>query len=438
MNTQAIKEAVARAAAEYGVQDYEISLSARESAGAEALKDEISSVTYSNSGTMEVRCVKDGRSGYATSDLIDPATAAELVATACANAGVIDDADTLGLFPGSESYRSTDDRAADLPATDEMKEQAMDLQRRTYAASDKVVDGTQCAVQGMRFTSAMINSAGLDLDYGCSIVFRVVSAGVKDGEDAADDYRVVRTDAEDPQTTVDKTVTGALSKLGAEPVDSGKYNIIIASGALRDLLETYADVFSARSAYLKTSLLAGKEGQEVASPLVTLVDDPFYPGKFLHCPFDGEGVAVYAKNVIEKGQLNTLLYNRMYAKLMDRQTTGNAADAKFIEPKGLYFAPGELTAEQLLAKLGSGLYITALNGLHAGANVQSGDFSLQAEGYLVEGGKKTRPVKNITIADNFFQMLKKVDAISDKVEFGAVSDFGAPEILFTQVSVSGK
>ena len=438
MNTKAIKEAVARAAAEYGVQDYEISLSARESAGAEALKDEISSVTYSNSGTMEVRCVKDGRSGYATSDLIDPAAAAELVATACANAGVIDDTDTLGLFPGSESYRSTDDRAADLPATDEMKEQAMDLQRRTYAASDKVVDGTQCAVQGMRFTSAMMNSAGLDLDYGCSIVFRVVSAGVKDGEDAADDYRVVRTDAEDPQTTVDKTVTGALSKLGAEPVDSGKYNIIIASGALRDLLETYADVFSARSAYLKTSLLAGKEGQEVASPLVTLVDDPFYPGKFLHCPFDGEGVAVYAKNVIEKGQLNTLLYNRMYAKLMDRQTTGNAADAKFIEPKGLYFAPGELTAEQLLAKLGSGLYITALNGLHAGANVQSGDFSLQAEGYLVEGGKKTRPVKNITIADNFFQMLKKVDAISDKVEFGAVSDFGAPEILFTQVSVSGK
>ena len=438
MNTQAIKEAVARAAAEYGVQDYEISLSARESAGAEALKDEISSVTYSNSGTMKVRCVKDGRSGYATSDLIDPAAAAELVATACANAGVIDDADTLGLFPGSESYRSTDDRAADLPATNEMKEQAMDLQRRTYAASDKVVDGTQCAVQGMRFTSAMMNSAGLDLDYGCSIVFRVVSAGVKDGEDAADDYRVVRTDAEDPQTTVDKTVTGALSKLGAEPVDSGKYNIIIASGALRDLLETYADVFSARSAYLKTSLLAGKEGQEVASPLVTLVDDPFYPGKFLHCPFDGEGVAVYAKNVIEKGQLKTLLYNRMYAKLMDRQTTGNAADAKFIEPKGLYFAPGELTAEQLLAKLGSGLYITALNGLHAGANVQSGDFSLQAEGYLVEGGKKTRPVKNITIADNFFQMLKKVDAISDKVEFGAVSDFGAPEILFTQVSVSGK
>lgn len=438
MNTQAIKEAVARAAAEYGVQDYEISLSARESAGAEALKDEISSVTYSNSGTMKVRCVKDGRSGYATSDLIDPAAAAELVATACANAGVIDDTDTLGLFPGSESYRSTDDRAADLPATGEMKEQTMGLQRRTYAASDKVVDGTQCAVQGMRFTSAMMNSAGLDLDYGCSIVFRVVSAGVKDGEDAADDYRVVRTDAEDPQTTVDKTVTGALSKLGAEPVDSGKYNIIIASGALRDLLETYADVFSARSAYLKTSLLAGKEGQEVASPLVTLVDDPFYPGKFLHCPFDGEGVAVYAKNVIEKGQLKTLLYNRMYAKLMDRQTTGNAADAKFIEPKGLYFAPGELTAEQLLAKLGSGLYITALNGLHAGANVQSGDFSLQAEGYLVEGGKKTRPVKNITIADNFFQMLKKVDAISDKVEFGAVSDFGAPEILFTQVSVSGK
>ena len=162
------------------------------------------------------------------------------------------------------------------------------------------------------------------------------------------------------------------------------------------------------------------------------------PEKFGHCPFDGEGVAVYTKNVIENGRLNTLLYNRMYAKLLGRETTGNAADATHIEPKGLYFAPGELSNAELLKKLGDGLYLTSLQGLHAGANVQSGDFSLQADGFLVKNGEKVAPIKNFTVADNFYQLLKKVDAISSEVRFGVGSDFGSPEILFTDVAVSGK
>ena len=56
----------------------------------------------------------------------------------------------------------------------------------------------------------------------------------------------------------------------------------------------------------------------------------------------------------------------------------------------------------------------------------------------MEDGKKVRPVKNITVADNFFRILKKVDAIGDTVEFDAVSDFGAPELLVKDVSVSGR
>lgn len=438
MNTQAIKNTVSQAAKELGVQDYEITISTHESAGAEALKDEISSVTYSRSGTMQVRCVKDGRSGYAISELITPEAAAELVEMACANASVIDETDTVGLFEGSAEYTPVSDRASALPSAEEMKEHALRLQKMTYDASDKIVEGTQCAVQGLSVSNVLMNSAGLDVSYDCSLVYRLVSAAVKDGEDASDDYRIVPLDKEAPEVSVDKAVKGALSKLGAESVDSGKYNVIMDSDTVRSLLSTYADVFSARSAYMKTTLLAGKEGQMVASPLLTLVDDPFHPKKFGHCPFDGEGVAVYTKNIIEKGQLKTLLYNRMYAKLLGRETTGNASDAKHIEPKGLYIVPGSYTAEALLDKLENGIYITALNGLHAGANTQSGDFSLQAEGFLVENGKKTRPVKNFTIADNFFSILKKIDAISDTVEFGTGSDFGAPEILFTEISVSGK
>lgn len=438
MNTEAIKKAVAEAAALYGAESYEIVIHAEESAGAEALKDEISSVSYSRSSTMQIRCVVAGKSGYAVSELVTPEAAAQLVEQACANAAVIDDADEVPLFPGSERYETVSDVVPQLPSADEMKAHTLDLQTKTYAASGKIVDGTQCFTSGVKENRALMNSAGLDLSYECGLVYHGVAAAVKDGEDAADKYFVGELSKTTPQEAVEKAVTGALSKLGADTVDSGKYNVIMDSRTVSSMLAVYSTVFSARSAYMKTTLLAGKEGEVVASPNVTIVDDPFYPEKYDHCPFDGEGVAVYTKNVVENGVLNTLLYNRMYAKLLGKETTGNASDAKTISPKGLYIAPGELSGDALLERLGDGLYITGLNGLHAGANTQSGDFSLQAEGFLVEGGKKTRPLKNFTIADNFFTLIKKVDAIGDKVEFGTGSNVGAPEVLFTDISVSGK
>ncbi len=442
MNTEAIKKAVAEAAAKYGAESYEIVINTEESAGAEAMKKEISSVTYSRSSTMQVRCVVAGKSGYAVSELVTPEAAAEAVEQACANASVVDDLDEMPLFPGSEHYEEVHDVVPELPSTEEMKAMALELQEKTYAASDKIVDGTQSQVSGMKVSQMLLNSAGLDLSYDSGMVYRVAMAAVKDSkdgaEDAADDYAIADASKETADETVKKAVDGALNNLWADTVDSGKYNIIIDAATMRSLLGVYSTIFSARSAYMKISMLAGKEGEVVASENVTVVDDPFHPEKFGHCPFDGEGVATYTKNVIEKGVLKTLLYNRMYAKLMGKETTGNARDAKTIAPNGLYLAAGEYSEEALLEKLGNGIYVTGLDGLHAGANTQSGDFSLKASGFLVENGKKTRPVKNFTIADNFFNMIKKVDALSDKVKFSITSSVGSPDVLFTDVAVSGK
>ena len=438
MNMELIRNAVAEAAKRFGAEEYELSISSKEDTGVSALKKEIDSVSYSRSGSMVVRCVVGGKSGYAASELVTPEAAELIVETACDNAGVVDDADQVGLFPGSDHYETSRDCLVELPDTDSLKERALKLQELAYAASEKVIDGTQTFVTGMNLTRDVMNSAGLSLHYETGLVYQGIMAAVKDGEEAADDFCVTDVAKKSVEETTQKAVDGALGKLGADTVPSGKYNIIMDSSTVQSLMQTYASVFSARSAYLKTTLLAGREGEMVASETVTLIDDPFYPEKFGHCPFDGEGVAVYAKNIIEKGKLNTLLYNRMYAKLLGKETTANAADATHIEPKGLYFAPGTLTNAELLKKLGDGIYLTSLQGLHAGANVQSGDFSLQADGFLVKDGVKVSPIKNFTVADNFYQLLKKVDAISSEVKFGMGSDFGSPEILFTDVAVSGK
>ena len=437
-NMDLIQKAVAEAAGRFGAEGYELTISTKEDTGVEALKKEISTVSYSRSGSMVVRCVVDGKSGYAASELVTPEAAALIVETACDNARALDEADQVGLFPGSDHYETSRDACLELPGTDEMKERALNMQELAYEASDKVVDGTLTVVTGMNVVEDVMNSAGLRLHYETGLVFQGVQAAVKDGEDAADDFCLSDITKKTAEETVQKAVSGALSKLGADTVPSGKYDVIMDSATICSLMQRYHDVFSARSAYLKTTLLSGREGELVASERLTLIDDPFYPEKFGHCPFDGEGVAVYTKKVIENGVLNTLLYNRMYAKLLGKETTGNASSATSIEPKGLYIAPGKLSNEELLRKLGDGLYLTSLQGLHAGANVQSGDFSLQADGYLVKDGKKAAPVKNFTVADNFYQLLKKVDAISSEVKFGVGSDYGAPEVLFTDLAVSGK
>ena len=438
MNMELIRNAVAEAARQFGAEEYELTVTDKENTGVEALKKEITSVSYSRTGSMVVRCVVNGRSGYAASELLTPEAAAGIVETACDNAGVVDDADQVGLFPGSGHYQESSDKCLELPGTDALKDRALQLQELAYAADPRIIDGTQSFVSGMNLAMDVLNSAGLQLHYETGLVYQGLMAAVKDGEEAADAFALHDITKKTVRETVDKAVSGALSKLGADTVPSGKYNVIMDSATVESLLHVYAPVFSARSAYLKTTLLAGREGEQVANENVTLIDDPFYPEKFSHCPFDGEGVAVYAKKVIENGRLNTLLYNRMYARLLGRETTGNAASATHIEPKGLYFAPGTLTGEELLQRLGDGLYLTGLQGLHAGANVQSGDFSLQAEGFRVENGVKTAPVKNFTIAGNFYQLLKQVDALSSEVKFGVGSDFGSPEILFTGVAVSGK
>ena len=438
MNMDMIKNAVAAAAKQFGAEEYELTVTGKEDTGVEALKKEISSVSYSRSGSMVVRCVVGGKSGYAASELVTPEAAAQIVETACDNALVLDDADQVGLFPGSEHYEVSRDTAIELPSADELKDRALQMQELAYAASEKIIDGTQSFVSGMNITEDVMNSAGLQLHYETGLVYQGLMAAVKDGEEAADDFALTDITRKTVEETVEKAVSGALSKLGADTVPSGKYNIIMDSSTVCSLVQTYASVFSARSAYLKTTLLAGKEGEMVASENVTLIDDPFYPEKFGHCPFDGEGVAVYAKNIIENGRLNTLLYNRMYGKLLGRETTGNAASATHIQPKGLYFAPGQLSNEELLKRLGDGLYLTSLQGLHAGANVQSGDFSLQADGFLVKDGVKVAPIKNFTVADNFYQLLKKVDALSSEVKFGVFNDTATTEILFTDVAVSGK
>ena len=103
-------------------------------------------------------------------------------------------------------------------------------------------------------------------------------------------------------------------------------------------------------------------------------------------------------------------------------------------------AAGEDTPESLREKLGNGLYITDLKGLHAGTDAVTGDFSIESAGFLVENGKLTVPVHSFTVAGNFFDLLKSIAGVANNVEMGipAVSCKASPDLLVKGLSVAGE
>jgi PmbA protein len=243
-----------------------------------------------------------------------------------------------------------------------------------------------------------------------------------------------------------KVVGDALDKIGAGKVKSGKYNVVIDSKQMRSLLSVYSGSFSAKSVIDKMSRLEGKLGEVVAAPIVTLTDDPQREGSCAGTTFDAEGVATYKKCVIEGGVLKTYLHNRETAKKMGVTTTANASKGAYhspisIMPYAFSMSAGDKTLDELFAMAGEGVYVTSLSGLHAGANGVTGDFSLQAQGFLIKDGKRAGAVKGFTLAGNFFEMLKQITALSDTVDMGtqtSITAFGAPSALVPLMSIAGE
>lgn len=447
MNFDAVKDALIAEAKQAGLTEYEVYFMESSDMSAETLKDEISSFSSGVRGGVSFRCVVNGRMGSAATELLEEREMRALVARAIENAKYIESDDRAILFEGSEAYAEVHlptDAALDAAA---IKQIALDVQKNTYGASETVTDGTQSGVFTSKIETVLENSRGLSLSNRVSMSGTYVQAVVqRDGEAQEDFGFCLGADEHQLARLSEQTVRDALDKLGAIEIDSGKYDVIFSGKQMRALLSAYSSVFSAKQAQLGLSLLKGREGEQVAAPCVTLIDDPMREGCPMQTSFDGEGVATYRKSVIEGGALQTLLYDLATADRAGVASTGNGqrvsySEAVSIRPYSFYFAAGEQTEQALLEQMGDGLYVTELKGLHAGCNAVAGDFSLESAGFLVRNGKRCEAVKSFTVAGNFFELLQSVEALGDTVHFGIPSGFtvyGSPDVLVRGMSVAGK
>ena len=189
-------------------------------------------------------------------------------------------------------------------------------------------------------------------------------------------------------------------------------------------------------------MFVGREGEDVAAPGITLVDDPTLVDAFGAASHDAEGVPTRRLELIGRGRLDAFLHNVYTARRGGTTSTGSAVRGGFKSPPGvgaraLHLAPGQLTAEEILASVPEALFVQSVSGLHSGTNTVSGDFSVGAEGLMVRGGELAEPVREITIASTLQRMLHDIVHIGADLEWLPGGAAGMT-LLLGEMSVAGR
>ncbi|MEA4870221.1 MAG: TldD/PmbA family protein [Christensenella sp.] len=429
-------------AASCGCASCELFYASGDSFSVNANAGEIDRYSVSREAGISVRVSYHGHEGYAYSERIDEPE--RLVDRALDNAKCIESNDEHPMQT-KQTYQAIlrEDSALKAKSESERIALARRMEELCLAADPRVKRVVYCAAAYDAGSVVMENSLGLCAERSSNSSVIYVMPSVQQGDEVQTGFAFrMGAGAADAEGCAREAVEDALGKLGGSPVDSGCYRVLLRPFAMGDLLSAFAPMFSADEAQKGTSLLANKEGQRIASDLVTLWDDPFDP--VAPRAFDGEGTPCRKKAIIEKGELKTLLHNLKTAKKAGRESTGNAsrksaASSVGVSPTVFRLEPGTLPEAELMKALDAGLVISELEGLHAGVDTVSGDFSLKASGFLVENGAIVRPVSNITVAGNFITMMKDVMALGSDLKFGMPSGgfFGAPSMLISGLTIAG-
>lgn len=241
---------------------------------------------------------------------------------------------------------------------------------------------------------------------------------------------------EDPEFVGREAADRALRFLGSAKMDTGVVPVVFEKDAARAIIGLIASCVLGDGIYRRRSYLADRLGQRIGSELLTLIDDPLLPRGPGSRAFDGEGRPVARRVVAESGILQTFLLDTYSARKLELAPTGSASGGGGIphaSTSNFYLAAGDLEPDALLRDIRRGLYVVRMMGF--GFDPVTGDFSRGAEGFLIEDGKLTRPVGEITISRNLGDLLGGIDAVAKDLEFK--TSIASPSFRVDAMTIGG-
>jgi len=362
----------------------------------------------------------------ATSDFSDPSEFFAFTAAAITPLGWKDfDEKTASLSPQTQSKAALT-----------LEKSALD-----YDSKIKKVRGASCASNVTEVFLA--NSAGLFLNHSqTQNVLSLMAVAENDGE-AESSYEFAFSNFFEnlnPEQVGRLGAQKALRYLGGIPGKNYRGPVLLDCLLAAEILEVLVSSFCGDAIAKQRSMLENKFGQKVFSEQLTLIDDGLLKEGYASFPFDGEGSPKQKTILLEKGVFLNALLDQEYARRLKRPLTGSASREGIRRPPHIscsncYWIPGRFSFEELTQKIGEGIYITDLVGLHT-ANPISGDFSVGAQGFEIRGGEIARPLKQIAVSGNLKEVMAQVKEVGSDLRFAF--KMGSPSLWIEEMNIAGE
>ena len=390
-----------------------------------AYEGEVESLTSADSSGVGIRLLVDGpdgagsQVGFAWAGSLEPDVIAATLADARDNARfATPDPDVVLAAPdGVEAVELDlwDDGVASTPMEKKVA-LAIELERATRAADPRVRQVSSADYSDSRVEVALASTTGISSFRRRTNAFLSVDAIAGEGADTqtGGGFSIGRGPGElVPDEAMDDAVLRATRMLGAQKVRSAHCTVVFDPRVVSTLLAVMASALSGEAVVKGRSFFAGRIGETIAMGGVTLVDDPTDARAYGAASHDGEGLACRRNVLIAEGVLRMFVFDTVSARRAGTASTGSAVRGGFAGTPGagcraLVLSPGTKGHDEILAAVGDGLYVQSISGIHSGVNTVSGDFSVGAEGLMIEGGALAQPVREVTVASTLQRMLQSV------------------------------
>ncbi len=435
-----------RLATDKGVQ-LEVYAQRSSSTNIEAFAAEVSEFKLAKRSGVGLRVLQGGAWGYSYTENLSEAALERCFNDALENASLVAPEGFAALSAHAEPPHIGDLYGEGLSGVGVERKiaVALELERAARSADHRVVSVPYAAYTDGEEEIGVANTAGLARAYKSNYVATSAMPLVSEGNQSKSTYNWQFTrefETLDPTATSLEAVSRSLALLGATLPATGTYTAVIEARTMSTLLSSFSPLFSAKMVQEGKSPLAGKLGEPIGSACVTLRDDATRLGGYQSQPFDAEGYPSAPLTLIENGVLHSFLHNSETAAKDDTHSTGHASRYGYqgivgVSPTNLFLEPGHTSRDALLHGISTGLLLTEVHGTHAGVNVFTGEFSLQADGFWIKDGAVTHALENFTVAGNFLELLQSIEALGDDLEFTPWTGTGAPSVRVTALAVGG-
>ncbi len=330
--------------------------------------------------------------------------------------------------------------STDSPNVDQLKVMALEAEQHALAVKG-VSKSIGSGASASNYFVALAASNGFSRSYrrtgfglSASVIAGEGTAMVRDYDGTSANHF---SDLETPEKIGRTAGERVVAKINPRKLTSRSAPVIFDRRVAASLLGHLAGAINGASIARGVSFLKDDLGKAIFKSNINIIDDPLRPRGPASRSFDGEGLAVQRRALIDKGVLNGWVLDLRSARQLGVQPTGQGARGMASQPSpstsNVHLEPGDQIPEEMMKAIGSGLLITEFIG--ASINSSTGDYSRGASGFWFENGEIAYPVSEITVASNLKDMFANLVPANDLLFKGATN---APSCLIEGMTIAGR